>query len=80
MAYMDCCADLDGYSGRQQQYNAHQRRIGARVVLLRMILHDRTKLENFASARELRADFCEKYEWSGIGIPDEGYTCVIKAK
>jgi hypothetical protein len=36
--------------------------------------------ENLASARQLRADFCEKYEWSGIGIPDEGYTYVIKAK
>jgi hypothetical protein len=40
---MDRCADLDGYAGHQQQQDAQQRRIGAGIISLGVIVHDRTK-------------------------------------
>jgi uncharacterized protein (UPF0147 family) len=39
---VDRCADLDAYSGRQQQQDAQQRRIRPGIVALSMIVHDRT--------------------------------------
>jgi hypothetical protein len=50
------------------------------MVPLRMIHLTAPKREEFACTRELRADSLDKYERGGIGIPDEWYTCVIKAK
>jgi hypothetical protein len=48
--------ELDHRADHQKQQDAHQRRIWVRMVLLRLILHDRPKMRGISYAGGLWAD------------------------
>ena len=77
---MDRGAGLDDDAGDQQQQDAPQRRIWARLAPSGLIVHRRYPDEEFANDRALRIVSCGEYEKAGVGIPDGRGGRFIRAK